>query len=313
MFPRVRVLILHNPAAGRGRGATIAAELVSILGQDGHRVVARGVGSAAADDGRGTLRDHAAEADAILIAGGDGTVHHALRLATELGKPVFHVPLGTENLFARHFNMRAHAPTIRDAIRERRVARVDAATLCADGASRMFCLMVGAGPDAGVIRRLCEVRRGPISHISYVEPILRETMSPHIPRLTVEVDGKRVIDARTGQLVVANCREYAVGLNPAHRACISDGLLDVAFHPAPASALGGFFAGAWMVASRLRVSGDGRLGCVHATGSRVHVVIDHARPATQVDGELGPAAREFEIAVVPRALHVLLPPGTPVP
>ncbi|HYF14627.1 MAG TPA: diacylglycerol kinase family protein [Phycisphaerales bacterium] len=308
----MRVLILHNPAAGRGRGATIARELASLLERDAHRVVTHGVGAASADPAA-LLRERAADAEILLIAGGDGTVHHTLPIATELGRPVFHVPLGTENLFARHFNMRAHAPTIRDALRERRIARVDAATLNADGASRMFCLMVGAGPDAGVIRRLCGARRGPISHLSYLGPILRETMSPHIPRITVDVDGKRVVDARTGQLVVANCREYAVGLNPAHRACMRDGLVDAVFHPAPAGALGSLFAGAWMVASCLRVSGDGRLGCVHASGSRVRVIIDHARPTTQVDGELGPAAREIEIAVVPRALRVLLPPGTSAP
>jgi hypothetical protein len=52
------------------------------------------------------LPENAADADAILVFGGDGTVHRHLRALVKLGRPVLVVPAGSGNDFARALGLR---------------------------------------------------------------------------------------------------------------------------------------------------------------------------------------------------------------
>jgi diacylglycerol kinase family enzyme len=117
-----------------------------------------------------------------------------------------------------------------------------------------FLLMCGVGPDAGVIERLTALRKKAIGHMAYVEPVAREILSPRLPRLTVEVDGARVVDGRHGMLIVANCRQYGARLDPAERASMTDGKLDVVFMPCRTS-LGAVW---WCVRLKMGLRGSGR-------------------------------------------------------
>src|SRR5678815_1398252 len=115
-------------------------------------------------------------------------------------------------------------------IRDRsQVLDVDVGVVTIAGTEVPFVLMCSLGPDASVMRRLDEARRGPISHLSYIRPILAELRDPCLPRVTIEVDGKRVVDGQTGMVVIANSRQYAIRIDPAYKASMTDGLLDMVF------------------------------------------------------------------------------------
>src|SRR5690606_19966284 len=93
----MRTLILHNPTAGdrHFRGDTLAR----IFRDAGHAVTYRDVKADGID------RDAAAEADLIVIAGGDGTVGKAVRAIGDLGRQLVIVPLGTANNIARSLGL----------------------------------------------------------------------------------------------------------------------------------------------------------------------------------------------------------------
>src|SRR5262245_40247336 len=209
----MRVVVLGNTRSGRGQAALTVAELSAALRGDGHEVVELAVG-----ESHERLAAELAGAGALLLAGGDGTVHKTLADAIAAGVPVYHVPCGNENLFAREFGMRRDPETVRRAVAGGRVVRVDIGA--GDEALRArrdefpFLLMCGVGPDAGVIERLTALRTKAIGHMAYVEPVAREVLSPRLPALFVEVDGGRVVDGRHGMLVVANCRQYGFRLDP---------------------------------------------------------------------------------------------------
>lgn len=246
-----------------------------------------------------------AGADLLIVAGGDGTVHHALPAVVGSGAAVYHLAMGTENLFAREFGMSGDPDLLERAVERWRVVDVDVGMvgLGAFGEPSPFVLMCSVGPDAAVIRRLDRVRTGPISHWSYVVPIAAEAVLARPPRITIEVDGRRVVEDRRGMVVVANSRQYAMRIDPCHRASMTDGLLDVVFFPFR-TGVGGLAA---VVRSRLRWYAP---SAVYEQGREIVARVDHPDPALQVDGEaravlVGPL--ELRAAVRAGAMRVLAP------
>ena len=246
----------------------------------------------------------------LVIAGGDGTLHHTLPAVINTGVPIYHLAMGTENLFARQFRMDRTPRTLDRTIKSWRTLDIDVATLTLGGSTpanpHPFVLMCSIGPDASVIRRLDAARRGPISHLSYLKPIAAELLSPSLPRLTIEADGRRVVEDTPGMAVIANSRQYAMRIDPAMNASMTDGLLDIVFFPATNR----YSLAGWVLKSRLRRHLGKPLTYEHARC--VRVVSDlSSSPAYQLDGECGRHSFEkhlhLDFEVRPKALCVLTP------
>ncbi len=316
--------MLANPRAGRGKGRIAAQHVADRLRAAGFRVNVVPVGPGV--DGS-VVAEQVARSNAVVAAGGDGTVHHAaaaILASARTGQgeppPIYHLPWGNENLFAREFGMDRHAATLVRALRKREIRVVDVAWIrpgirsggsessepVAERRPTLFLIMAGFGPDASVIHRLDASRSRAVGHLAYVRPILAELRAPSFPRVRVVADGREIVDGCVGMLVVANCRQYASRLNPARGATMTDGLLDVVFMPCATvhRALG------WAVRCRFGRQGR-RPDLVAATGREVHVerCDGSGDLPCQVDGESlrgGPSSR-FAITVEPGVLPVLLP------
>ncbi len=310
------VLILANASSGRGRGRVGAQHVADRLRAGGYRVVVVPVGPGTDN---GALADHILRSNAVVAAGGDGTVHHAAaailaaaRAAGSEPAPIYHLPWGNENLFAREFGMDRRTPTLLRALAERTVAKVDVAWIRSGGdnasPARLFLIMAGFGPDASVIHRLDAVRTRAVGHLAYVRPILAELWSPTFPRLRVSIDGRRVVDRAQGMLVVANSRQFATRLDPARRASLRDGVLDAVFMPCRSVAR----AIRWAYLCRFRAQ-FGERTLVYEHGREIVVERCDGNPglACQIDGEsvhpAGGPANAFTVSVEPGVLPVLLP------
>lgn len=269
----MRVALLHNPSAGRGRGEAKAREVTQALQAAGHDV--RG-GSVRAD--AGGLPDLVAWGEAVVVVGGDGTLHHLLPILAGSGRVVYHAGTGTENLLARELGHRAEPRHVVAALAEGRWRDLNVGEVRVGSEARLFAIMASTGPDAGVVHRLDASRAGAISHASYLGPVLAELRSPSLPRMTVMVDGREIVRAQRGMLVVANLCRYALGVNPCASALGDDGLLDAVFIPARNGV--GVLAG--LAACRLRLAE--RFGAVRARGVRVEWTGDGPCPM-QADGE----------------------------
>lgn len=313
----MRVAILVNPTSGRGRGAMLGPLIADALRAEGHAPRVAQVGRSAPVEPMYAALD---EADVAVIAGGDGTLHHATPLIMQFGAAIYHFPLGTENLFARRFGMRPSIPTLVRTIAQAKRLRVDVATVTmhtplragspnAEGLRRHALLMMGIGPDGGIVRAIASARTGPISHATYLLPSLGQFMRPALPTLSVSVDGVPLVENRRGWLIVANCREYGGRIDPCPAASMHDGLLDVVFFPAS----NGVSATLWAARARTRTSRFALpfLGAsLIATGKLVRVQSADADPAWQIDGEHGEhlaGPMDATIGVIPDALSVLTP------
>jgi diacylglycerol kinase (ATP) len=294
----MRLVVLRNTSAGRGRGRERVDRLLAALESRGHRARVLDARRLDGPPPNGEL-DHALRsADALIVAGGDGTLHHSAAAAMRAGVPVYHFPLGTENLFARQFGMSSDPPRVLDALDRARLHDVDTA----DCNGTPFLLMCSVGFDSCVVERVAANRRGGITRAAYVAHALAEVLRPRFVPLTIHADGREIVRESPGVAIIANSSQYAARLDPARGACMRDGLLDLVFIP---------------IASRVELA---RRLLQVALARHLHdpaVVSARCREATiaaarevpfQLDGEhagtLQPA-EPLRLHVAPRTLRVL--------
>lgn len=282
----MRLAFLVNPRSGRGRAPDIARDFETAAARAGHRVQHALLVEPGA----------AAGCDAVVVFGGDGSLNRALPLAIAAGAPIYHVPLGTESLFAREFGMTRSPELLLSALQRGEVARVD----LGEFNGRPFALMASFGPDAAVIARVASSRRGPITHLTYIGPVLREFLLGRCPHFDLRADGREVLRGEPGMLVVANSRRYGAHAGPARRASMDDGLLDVVFLPGEQAVLP--LMG--LVAAKLRRPLDDSLG-VYLTAE--HVEVRSPMSPAQIDGEAAGVPGFASIRVLRGALRVLRP------
>ncbi len=298
----MHLVLVFNAQSGRGRGRAAATAAADHLRSAGHDVTSVQLSPELT---QADLIERARGAGALIAMGGDGTVSFVVGAAVAADVPIYHAPLGTENLFAREFQMRVEPEAIGRAVAAGRVRRIDLARC----AGRQVLLVVSFGPDAGVIHRLARVRRGAISHRTYAGPILAELRQLAFTRHTVTVDGAAMECAEPSIVIVANSRQYAGRLDPARNARMDDGLLDVVILPYRTR------AGLMGWAPRLRLGPEAvRKSILRRRGEHVRVEAINGPLVGQIDGEaieptaLAPGeAALAEITIEPGVVPVLLP------
>lgn len=165
----------------------------------------------------------------FVAAGGDGTLS-LIAANCDPDTPLVPMPMGTENLLARHFRQTNQADDVFRTIRSGKMHQIDAG----EANGRLFLIMVTAGFDADVVRRVHLRRKGHISRWSYLRPIFQSLRSYRFPEIRVsrlESSGElteNVIDSHSaGWAMAFNFPCYGGGLNIEPDAVGDDGALDL--------------------------------------------------------------------------------------
>lgn len=227
---RRTVLISVNPRAGQRFRGTLIDQLCAELAErsfscESFTDISDFEQRAAELHAGGHLR-------AVVAAGGDGTIA-LLANRTPPGAPLAILPLGTENLLAKHFGLAAEATDLAQIIADGYTWQLD----MGEANGRLYSLMAGCGFDAEVVRLLHTERKGNIHHLSYVKPIVEAIRTYDYPELRVRYapaepaagsPADELSEELTARWVfVVNVPRYAGGLNLAPGARGDDGLLDV--------------------------------------------------------------------------------------
>ncbi len=221
---RRRVLVAFNPRAGsRSRRDRIAALEEALATR--HADVQTVTEPAELTRLTTAIETEPAESQTVVVAaGGDGTFGEVIN-RVPAGVAVAPFPLGTENLISRYLGSPAAPHAAAENILNGDVVCVDAGR--ANG--RLFALMIGIGFDAEVVRRVAAARRGNITRMTYVKPLLGGIRSYQYPKLRVYCDlpenSDECWDARW--VFGVNLPKYALGLNFTPLATGNDGLLDI--------------------------------------------------------------------------------------
>jgi YegS/Rv2252/BmrU family lipid kinase len=287
---RRHVPILANPRAGSGKSRRIVDELVIALRARGMTPAVcwqrEELDSLLACSARDEVR-------CIVAAGGDGTLLEVINRAA--GIPATVLPLGNENLVARHCGIVRSGRAVAELITAGRVRRFDLAR--ANG--RLFCLMASVGLDADVVHRVHRRRRGHVNRLSYAIPLLQGIQNYRFPTVEVEIEetGERL---RGATVFVFNLPEYALGLPIAAGGNAEDGWLDLCV----------FEKQGWIwqlryLAAVLTRQHRNLPDFQHRRVKRVRLSTREAAPI-QMDGDPGGCLPRM-IEVVPAALPLVVP------
>lgn len=286
---RAKLCVIYNPAAGARRKRRLARVLAA-LGARGATVE---LAETNAPGDAETLARRAARDgyDALVAAGGDGTINEVMNGVGEAGMALGIIPLGTANVLACELELPRSAAALAECIVLGRPAPIF--TGRANG--RRFAMMAGIGFDARVVERVDLAWKWRIGKGAYFGSALLCLARQTQCRYAVEVDG---VAAEAASLIVAKGHYYGGRFVVCPDARLGEASFEVALFGRGnrgdvlryAAALG---------AGRLAALPDVRI----LRGQSVRVEGPRGELA-QLDGDMGPTL-PLEIAIDPRPLRIL--------
>jgi diacylglycerol kinase (ATP) len=138
--------------------------------------------------------------DAIVAAGGDGTIHQVAAALLGSDVPLGIIPHGTGNVLAHEIGLRPEPSAIVRMLLEGPTTTVQ----CGYANREPFLLMAGAGFDGRVIAAVDHRFKSYVGKVAYAAPVLGALAHP-IDSLDVTVDG---IHHEASWAVIANARHY---------------------------------------------------------------------------------------------------------
>jgi len=221
----MRIIILLNPKAGRGKARFVMRQALEVM--QGEGVVVDVQESRDAQHLEALARQAAAEKpDAVVSLGGEGTHHYVVNGIVGSEVPLGMIPCGSGNDFAKGLGVPAQARAAAEVVRAGHIRRVD---LGRTGNTVYGCI-AGVGFDSVVTRYANERVRRLRGSWAYAWSILRCVKSYRPEPLQIVSD----VQEFAGEVifaVVGNNVSYGGGIHLTPRAKLDDGLLDVCVVP----------------------------------------------------------------------------------
>jgi YegS/Rv2252/BmrU family lipid kinase len=291
-----RRLVILNPAAGRGRARREWPRAAQALRQAGLHFDL--VETSAPGEGIELAQRAANDYDAVIAAGGDGTVHEVVNglLRAKGGAALGLLPLGSGDDFLKMLPPR-------DAV-ERLVQAVprpmDAGRIRADGAERYFANGMDIGFGAHAARNLRSVPRFLTGMGAYLGALALTLLRYPQLEVRLQLDEGLPFTQSTTMTAVMNGRAFGGSFHVCPGALADDGLLDLLI------AQGVGRAEILALVPRIMRGthcGDPRLRLARAR----RVLIESQSPLlVEADGEIVfETARRLEVETLPGALRVL--------
>lgn len=306
----MRAIVLVNAASGRIAAAESegAAARTAALARIEEAVRRAGLQAEVVSVEPERLAGAAAEAagapelDAVIVAGGDGTVNAAASAMADREKPLGVLPLGTLNHFARDLGLPSDAEGAAAAFSAGRWRQVDVGEV--NGRVFVNNCSIGLYPEA--VRRREDRREGGEPKWPAMLRSVRDALRrPPVLRLTLRTDD-RTLRVATPLLVVGNNRYETDLLRLGRRAALDEGML-WAYLARSAGSGGVLRLALRALAGRIEEAPEFESLC--APSLRVE---DRRRTRplpVAVDGELVQVKPPLLLRSRPRCLRVLVPPG----
>ncbi len=250
-------------------------------------------------------------ADVVVTLGGDGTVNEAANGLVGTGVPLFPLPGGSQNVYAKLLGIPAdlidaceHLLRLADHWQPR---QVDAGRVN----GRIFTFSAGVGLDADVVARVDAnpTRKARWRELAYVQAavaVFLRRYLVHPPRLVLEAPGNAPIEGVTA--LVQNAPRYTFAGKRPIEICRGEQLDSGTIAAAVMRRTGPLdlpTMGARLWFERLDVSGHRHAEVLSGLDGLTVRRVDGAPVVVQVDGDALPPAPVAEFDVLPGALTVL--------
>lgn len=216
----MKLLVLNNLHSGAGDGAIF--DFIRNFAQDGDEIILR------TSDGTtniGVFLHDAENYDAVIVAGGDGTISACSYLLTDTGIPILPFPAGTANLISQNIYLPNEVHALAKLTREPKYMDFDIGQLdLPDGSRRGFALIAGAGYDAKIMED-AEPAKKTIGQMAYFTSAFVNA-TPQFSDIELTIDGKTVRTNGVGVLIV-NFARMQFDLTVVHNNEPRDGKFDI--------------------------------------------------------------------------------------
>ena len=293
----MKALFLYNSKARKAAGAFVqSSKILDALGIELVKPRFTEV-----SDFAKAIDYHKDEVDAVIVAGGDGSVSAAAAAMVKLELPLGVLPLGTANNFARNLNIPIDLQKACETIAGGNIATADVCYVN----SIVFLNVVGLGLSTRVnkeISREIKKRFGTFGYLITAFKIALGFRPIRVRLLNEEL--KTTENIRTFQLTICNGKFFGSGIAIDESASIYDGKIDLCSFEV---------ADIWSGIKLLlrfrfkRLSINDPIRRVRATSYRIESVKPQA---VDVDGEIK-TQTPLDIRLSPNSLKVFIP--APVP
>ena len=292
------IVAIVNPMSGAGMDRTIAGLRVAMI-----RDEIRGRGLDAdihLTERAGHARELAraavaADADLVIVWGGDGTVNEVGSSLVGTGIPLGLIPAGSGNGLAGALGIPREPRAALTTLLGERMLTVDVGMLD----DRPFFNVAGIGFDAHIARLFNARARGRRGRLPYVVLGVREGCFYAGQDYRITLDGESGGAPHRALLIAfANGREYGMGMQIAPGAKLDDGLLEVCIvEDRPVLSR-------FLHARHLPLGAIERVPKIIMRPVREAIVESDSEIEFHVDGEPGVADRRVEVSVKPASLRV---------
>lgn len=292
----MKLLVLNNLSSGYRDGAIY--DFIRAFTQAEDEVVLRTVDASSSFAPK--LAD-AADFDAVVAAGGDGTVASVCYLLRDSGVPVLPYPAGTANLLAQNIVSPIEPFALAKLTREGKRLAFDLAEGETAEGKFGFSMMAGCGYDAKIMQdaKTEKKRWGAAAYFraAFANP------NPTVARISIDIDGTRYEHEGVGVLIL-NFSKIQFDISFATENQPNDGLLDVLVLRTDT---------AWnllppVLGSAIDHSGKALKdsdALVYYRGADISIITDPVLPV-QYDGEPIDANTPMHIRVLPSAIDLIL-------
>jgi diacylglycerol kinase (ATP) len=208
---RRRLFILHNPNAGPAARRHYHSTLTLLKDAGAHVEL---VETSRHGEGMRVTAEAAPSFDAIVAAGGDGTVHDAAEGLLGSATPLGIIPLGTANVFAREIGLPLSPERVASTLLYGTARAVPVGQINA----RPFLFVVGIGFDARAVAHFEASGTRHLGLAGLFGPVMRALVSRSDSLLRVTTDGGR---SEAEWVIVTRARRYAGGLLLSREADVS--------------------------------------------------------------------------------------------
>ncbi len=269
------IAIVVNPRAGKGLAVEMVKRISADLVKESCVVT---LYDSQLEYEEAFVTDMLEGKDALLIAGGDGTILQLLAALRRSRIPLYMLPCGNQSLAAGLFHMNGSSQEILACLRRGEAEEHFLASVN----GRPFLHMCSLGFDSSVVDLVHKNRKGPVGNIAYVKAGLSSFFSFRDPRIEVQLDGEPWISGKRGFLFVANSRMYACGTNPMPEASTLVKDLEIGFLEDMSLTDYLAWAGAGMFSSSVKFKWTKR-----SKATRVEITVpDYPAYPIQVDGDI---------------------------
>jgi diacylglycerol kinase (ATP) len=199
-----RLLVIYNPVAGRGSARRLR-RFLDHLARLAVPVVLRETARPGDAEAFARAAD-AGEFDAVVAAGGDGTINEVVNGLAAADLPLAILPLGTANVLANEIGLPRDPEGLAVIAAAGPARPIRTGEVIWGGGARRFVMMAGIGFDASVVAGLEPARKRRFGKLAYVAEIIAQLVRYRDCPYSFACAGEEIPAAAA---VVANGRYYA--------------------------------------------------------------------------------------------------------